>query len=42
MLEILKPAIAFLDRHQKPYDMVYTNFTGTIVYEDDWLIAVRV
>lgn len=26
MLEILKPAIALLDRHQKPYDMVYTNF----------------
>ena len=42
MLEKLKPAIALLDRHQKPYDVVYTNFVGTIVYEDDWQIAVSV
>ena len=31
MIEKLKPAIALLDRHQKPYDVVYTNFVGTIV-----------
>lgn len=42
MVEKLKPAIALLDRHQKPYDVVYTNFVGTVVYEDDWQIAVRV
>ena len=42
MIEKLKPAIALSDRHQKPYDMVYTNFVGTIVDEDDWLIAVQV
>ena len=42
MLEKLKPAIALLDRHQKPNDVVYTNFVGTIVYEDDWQIAVSV
>ncbi len=42
MLEKLKPAIALLDKHQKPYDVVYTNFVGTIVYEDDWQIAVQV
>lgn len=24
------------------YDVVYTNFVGTIVYEDDWQIAVSV
>lgn len=42
MIEKLKPAIALLDRYQKPYDVVYTNFVETIVYEDDWQIAVRV
>lgn len=42
MIEKLKPATALLDRHQKPYDVVYTNFVGTIVYEDDWQIAVQV
>ena len=42
MIEKLKPAIALLDRHQKAYDVVYTNFVGTIVYEDDWQIAVQV
>lgn len=31
-----------LDKYQKPYDVVYTNFVGTIVYEDDWQVAVRV
>ncbi len=42
MLEILKPAIALLDKHQKPYDVIYTNFVGTIVYEDEWQVAVQV
>ena len=28
--------------HKKPYDIVYTNFVGTIVYEDDWQVAVSV
>lgn len=42
MIEKLKPAIALLDKHQKPYDVVYTNFVGTIVYEDDWQVAVQV
>ena len=38
----LEPAIALLDKYSKPYDVVYTNFVGTIVYEDDWQIAVKV
>lgn len=42
MLEKLQPAIALLDQYQKPYDVVYTNFVGTIVYEDEWQVAVRV
>ena len=42
MYEKLKPAIALLDKYNKPYDIVYTNFVGEIVYEDDCQIAVRV
>ena len=42
MVGRLKTAIALLDKYQKPYDVVYTNFVGSIVYEDDWQIAVRV
>lgn len=42
MVEKLKSAIALLDKYQKPYDVVYTNFVGTIIYEDDWQVAVQV
>ena len=42
MVKKLEPAIALLDKYNKPYDIVYTNFAGTIVYEDDWQIAVKV
>ena len=42
MLEKLEPAIALLDKYQKPYDVVYTNFVGTVVYEDEWQVAVSV
>lgn len=42
MFEKLKPAIALLDKYDRPYDIVYTNFIGTIVYEDEWQVAVAV
>ncbi len=42
MVKVIEPAIALLDKYGKPYDVVYTNFVGTIVYEDDWQIAVKV
>ena len=42
MLEKLEPAIALLDKYQRPYDVVYTNFVGTVVYEDEWQVAVSV
>ena len=38
----LEPAIALLDKYGKAYDVVYTNFVGTIVYEDEWQVAVKV
>ena len=42
MQQKLAPAIALPDKYQKPYDVVYTSFVGTIVYEDEWRVAVRV
>lgn len=42
MVRKLEPAIALLDKYNKPYDVVYTNFVGTIVYEDEWQISVSV
>ena len=42
MLSKLEPAIALLDKYEKAYDVVYTNFVGTIVYEDNWQVAVKV
>lgn len=42
MLKALEPAVALLDKYNKPYDVVCTNFVGTIVYEDEWQIAVSV
>jgi len=42
MLSRLEPAMALLDKYKKEYDVVYTNFIGAIIYEDDWQVAVRV
>ena len=42
MYEKLKPAMELLDKYNRAYDVVYTNFVGAIVYEDEWQIAVKV
>lgn len=42
MIKKIQPAIELLDKYNKPYDVVYTNFVGTIIYEDEWQIAVAV
>ena len=42
MYSKLKPAMELLDKYNRAYDVVYTNFVGTIVYEDEWQIAVKV
>jgi hypothetical protein len=39
MLEKLQPLIDMLGKYGVPYDVVYTDFPGKIVYEDDWQIA---
>lgn len=40
MLEKLKPLMDMLEKHNVPYDVVYTNHPGRIVYEDEYQVAV--
>lgn len=42
MQEKIRPAMEILDKYEHPYDMVYTNYVGTVVYEDEWQVAVLV
>ena len=42
MQEKIAPAVRLLDKYARPYDIVYTNTVGTVVYEDDWQVSVRV
>ncbi len=42
MLRKLEPAVRLLDKYHVPYDVVYTNAVGTVVYEDEWQVAVTV
>ena len=42
MRRIIEPAMELLDKYEHPYDVVYTNFVGRIVYEDEWQVAVQV
>ena len=41
MLKHIEPAMALLDKYSHPYDVVYTNYVGNIVYEDEFLVAVQ-
>ncbi len=40
MLEKLLPVIALFDKYDYAYDVVFTNHVGTVVYEDDYQVAV--
>ena len=42
MQEKIRPAMEMLDKYEHPYDVVYTNYVGTVVYEDEWQVAVLV
>ena len=42
MLRKIEPAVRLLDKYEHPYDIVYTNFIGTVIYEDEWQVSVRV
>jgi hypothetical protein len=40
MLEKLQPLMDMMDIYNMPYDVVYTNFPGKVVYEDEYQVAV--
>lgn len=42
MMKYMKPMLWLLERYNHPYDVVYTNFPGNIVYEDEYQIVVTV
>ena len=42
MQKKISVAVNLLDKYDHPYDIVYTNYVGTIIYEDEWQVGVRV
>ena len=42
MMKLINPALWLLEKYNHPYYMVYTNFPGEIVYEDEYQIVVKV
>ena len=42
MLRQIEPAMKLLEKYEHPFDMVYTNYVGEIIYEDEWQVAVKV
>jgi len=41
MIEKLYPLMNLLEKYNVEYDVVYTNFVGKIVYEDEYQVAVE-
>ena len=39
---MINPLLWLLERYEHPYYVVYTNFPGEIVYEDEYQIVVKV
>ena len=39
---MINPLLWLLERYKHPYYVVYTNFPGEIVYEDEYQIVVKV
>ena len=42
MMKMINPAMWLLEKYNHPFDVVYTNFPGEIVYEDEYQIVVKV
>lgn len=40
MLEHIEPLLSLLEKYGIPYDVVYTDTPGRIVYEDDFQVGV--
>ena len=41
MLKMIQPALWLLERYNHPYYLVYTNFPGEIVYEDQYQVVAK-
>ncbi len=41
MMKMIRPALWLLDKYHHPYYLVYTNYPGEIVYEDQYQIAAK-
>lgn len=39
MMKMIRPALWLLDRYEHPYYLVYTNYPGEIIYEDQYQVA---
>ena len=42
MIKLINPALWLLEKYEHPYYVVYTNFPGEVVYEDEFQVAVKV
>lgn len=42
MLKLIKPMMWLLDKYHHPFYVVYTNYPGKIVYEDEYQVVVEV
>lgn len=42
MMKLINPAMWLLEKYDHPFYVVYTNFPGEIVYEDEYQVAVKV
>ena len=40
IMERFDPILKLLDKYQVPYDIMYTNYPGKVVYEDDFQVGV--
>ena len=41
MMKMIKPMMWLLDKYHHPFYVVYTNYPGEIVYEDEFQVAVK-
>ena len=41
MMKMIRPALWLLERYNHPFYLVYTNYPGEIVYEDDYQVVVK-
>lgn len=42
MMKMINPLLWLLERYKHPYFVIYTNYPGEIVYEDEYQVVVKV